>query len=171
MEENTVKSNKKIFISLSVILVCFLLDRLSKIYIIEYFMTNDVDNLYINNILNLSLIWNKGIAFGFFQSENFLYEFISLLIFLIILVIIYLIWKSQLILEVLFYSMVVGGATGNFFDRIYYKAVPDFIDFHYGNFHWFTFNISDICISIGIVFLLIFDIFKINKSDTNLVEK
>lgn len=169
MEENTVKSNKKIFISLSVILVCFLLDRLSKIYIIEYFMTNDVDNLYINNILNLSLIWNKGIAFGFFQSENFLYEFISLLIFLIILVIIYLIWKSQLILEVLFYSMVVGGATGNFFDRIYYKAVPDFIDFHYGNFHWFTFNISDICISIGIVFLLIFDIFKINKSDTDLV--
>lgn len=169
MEENTVKSNKKIFISLSVILVCFLLDRLSKIYIIEYFMTNDVDNLYINNILNLSLIWNKGIAFGFFQSENFLYEFISLLIFLIILAIIYLIWKSQLILEVLFYSMVVGGATGNFFDRIYYKAVPDFIDFHYGNFHWFTFNISDICISIGIVFLLIFDIFKINKSDTDLV--
>ena len=169
MEENTVKSNKKFFISLSVILVCFLLDRLSKIYIIEYFMTNDVDNLYINNILNLSLIWNKGIAFGFFQSENFLYEFISLLIFLIILVIIYLIWKSQLILEVLFYSMVVGGATGNFFDRIYYKAVPDFIDFHYGNFHWFTFNISDICISIGIVFLLIFDIFKINKSDTDLV--
>jgi len=169
VEENTVKSNKKIFISLSVILVCFLLDRLSKIYIIEYFMTNDVDNLYINNILNLSLIWNKGIAFGFFQSENFLYEFISLLIFLIILAIIYLIWKSQLILEVLFYSMVVGGATGNFFDRIYYKAVPDFIDFHYGNFHWFTFNISDICISIGIVFLLIFDIFKINKSDTDLV--
>ena len=107
MEENTVKSNKKIFISLSVILVCFLLDRLSKIYIIEYFMTNDVDNLYINNILNLSLIWNKGIAFGFFQSENFLYEFISLLIFLIILVIIYLIWKSQLILEVFFYSIVV----------------------------------------------------------------
>ena len=171
MEENTVKSNKKIFISLSVILVCFLLDRLSKIYIIEYFMTNDVDNLYINNILNLSLIWNKGIAFGFFQSENFLYEFISLLIFLIILVIIYLIWKSQLILEVFFYSIVVGGAAGNFFDRIYYKAVPDFIDFHYGNFHWFTFNISDICISIGVVFLLIFDIFKINKSDTNLVEK
>ena len=171
MEENTVKLNKKIFISLSVILVCFLLDRFSKIYIIEYFMKNDVDNLYINNILNLSLIWNKGIAFGFFQSENFLYDFISLLIFLIILVIIYLIWKSQLILEVLFYSMVVGGATGNFFDRIYYKAVPDFIDFHYGNFHWFTFNISDICISIGIVFLLIFDIFKINKSDTNLVEK
>lgn len=167
MEENTVKSNKKIFISLSVILVCFLLDRLSKIYIIEYFMTNDVDNLYINNILNLSLIWNKGIAFGFFQSENFLYEFISLLIFLIILVIIYLIWKSQLILEVFFYSIVVGGAAGNFFDRIYYKAVPDFIDFHYGNFHWFTFNISDICISIGVVFLLIFDIFKINKSDTN----
>ena len=171
MEENTVKSNKKIFISLSVILVCFLLDRLSKIYIIEYFMTNDVDNLYINNILNLSLIWNKGIAFGFFQSENFLYEFISLLIFLIILLIIYLIWKTQLILEVLLYSMVVGGATGNFFDRIYYKAVPDFIDFHYGSFHWFTFNISDICISIGIVFLLIFDIFKINKSDTNLVKK
>lgn len=171
MEENTVKSNKKIFISLSVILVCFLLDRLSKIYIIEYFMTNDVDNLYINNILNLSLIWNKGIAFGFFQSENFLYEFISLLIFLIILVIIYLIWKSQLILEVFFYSIVVGGAIGNFFDRIYYKAVPDFIDFHYGNFHWFTFNISDICISIGVVFLLIFDIFKINKSDTNLVKK
>ena len=56
-------------------------------------------------------------------------------------------------------SLIIGGALGNFYDRLNYFAVPDFIDFHINNFHWFTFNIADIFISIGIIFILLREIF------------
>ena len=171
VREKIVPLNKKILLSLLIIFICFLLDRLTKIYTINFLIENKIDNYYINEFFNLTLTWNRGIAFGLLQSEDLFYHLISFLIFLIILLIIFFIIKSKLTFEIVLYSMITGGALGNFFDRIYYRAVPDFIDLHYQNFHWFTFNVSDICISIGIVFLLIFDIFKINKSDTNLVEK
>ena len=54
--------------------------------------------------------------------------------------------------------MILGGALGNVFDRIIYKAVPDFIDFHVGNFHWFIFNVSDIFISVGVILMVILEI-------------
>lgn len=163
VSEKIVPLNKKILLSLLIIFVCFLLDRLTKIYTIKFLIENKIDNYYINEFFNLTLTWNKGIAFGLFQSEDLFYHLISFLIFLIILLIIFFIIKSKLIFEIVLYSMITGGALGNFFDRIYYRAVPDFIDLHYQNFHWFTFNVSDICISIAIILLLIFDIFNVNK--------
>lgn len=163
MSEKTVPLNKKILLSLLIIFICFLLDRLTKIYTIKFLIENKIDNYYINEFFNLTLTWNRGIAFGLFQSEELFYHLISFLIFLIILLIIFFIIKSKLIFEIVLYSMITGGALGNFFDRIYYRAVPDFIDLHYQNFHWFTFNVSDICISIAIILLLIFDIFNVNK--------
>ena len=163
VSEKTVPLNKKILLSLLIIFICFLLDRLTKIYTIKFLIENKIDNYYINEFFNLTLTWNRGIAFGLFQSEDLFYHLISFLIFLIILLIIFFIIKSKLIFEIVLYSMITGGALGNFFDRIYYRAVPDFIDLHYQNFHWFTFNVSDICISIAIILLLIFDIFGVNK--------
>lgn len=163
VSEKTVPLNKKILLSLLIIFICFLLDRLTKIYTIKFLIENKIDNYYINEFFNLTLTWNKGIAFGLFQSEDLFYHLISFLIFLIILLIIFFIIKSKLIFEIVLYSMITGGALGNFFDRLYYRAVPDFIDLHYQNFHWFTFNVSDICISIAIILLLIFDIFNVNK--------
>ena len=163
VSEKTVPLNKKILLSLLIIFICFLLDRLTKIYTIKFLIENKIDNYYINEFFNLTLTWNRGIAFGLFQSEDLFYHLISFLIFLIILLIIFFIIKSKLIFEIVLYSMITGGALGNFFDRIYYRAVPDFIDLHYQNFHWFTFNVSDICISIAIILLLIFDIFNVNK--------
>ena len=59
--------------------------------------------------------------------------------------------------------MILGGALGNVFDRLYYKAVPDFIDFHIGNFHWFIFNVADIFITIGIIFMVIIELFNKNQ--------
>lgn len=163
MSEKIVPLNKKILLSLLIIFICFLLDRLTKIYTIKFLIENKIDNYYINEFFNLTLTWNRGIAFGLFQSEDLFYHLISFLIFLIILLIIFFIIKSKLIFEIVLYSMITGGALGNFFDRIYYRAVPDFIDLHYQNFHWFTFNVSDICISVAIILLLIFDIFNVNK--------
>ena len=164
MSEKTVQFNKKFFVTSIVIAVCFLLDRISKIYIINAFVENDFKDQFINEFLNFTLIWNKGIAFGLFQSEALFYHFISTVILSIIFFIIFLIIKSKSVSEIVFFSMITGGALGNLFDRFYYNAVPDFIDIHYENLHWFTFNVSDICISAGIILLLIFDIFKLNKN-------
>lgn len=159
--------NKNILFSLLTILFCFLLDRLSKIYVIKFLIENNLKDYYINNFFNLTLIWNKGTAFGFFQSEALLYHFISFLIFIIIIYIFYLIFISKFLFERFFYSIILGGALGNFFDRIYYNAVPDFIDLHYKNYHWFTFNVSDILITIGIILLLMREInfFKLKNND------
>jgi len=164
VSEKTVQFNKKFFVTSIVIAICFLLDRVSKIYIINAFVKNDFKDQFINEFLNFTLIWNKGIAFGLFQSEAFFYHFMSIVILSIIFFIIFLIIKSKSVSEIIFFSMITGGALGNLFDRFYYNAVPDFIDIHYESFHWFTFNVSDICISVGIILLLIFDIFKLNKN-------
>ena len=167
MSEKTVQLNKKFFLSLTIILICFFLDRVSKIYVIELFTNNEFKQQYINSFANIILIWNKGIAFGFFESENFIYKFITLIITLIVLFLNYLIFKTKKIIEIICFSAIIGGALGNLFDRFYYKAVPDFIDLHYGSFHWFTFNVSDICISVGIIMLILFDIFQYPKNKNN----
>lgn len=165
VNEKIVQFNKKFLSSFFIILICFLLDRFSKIYVLKLFMENEFRDHYVNSFLNLSLVWNSGIAFGLLKSESLFYHLISFFILLIIIFICYLIFKAKQFSEVTLFSMIVGGAIGNVFDRFYYNAVPDFIDLHYGNFHWFTFNVSDICISIGIFLLIIFDIFKFDKKE------
>ena len=166
VKEKIVQLNRKFFSSLFIISFCFLLDRVSKIYVIQLLIDNDLKDYFVNQFFNLTLVWNKGIAFGLLQSESFTYNFISIFIFIIILIILLLIFKSTKFIEASFYSMIAGGALGNLFDRVYYNAVPDFIDLHYKNFHWFTFNISDILITFGIISLIILDIVnsKVNKN-------
>ena len=158
MKEKIAQLRNKILLSIFIITICFLTDRISKIYVINYFIQNNLSDLYINPYLNLILLWNKGIAFGLLESESFFYNFLSILIFMIIVFIIYLIFKSEKKFEIVCFSMISGGAIGNFIDRLYYNAVPDFIDINYKGFHWFTFNIADIWITLGIVTLLSFEI-------------
>ena len=157
--------NKKILFSGIIIFIVFLIDRISKILILNFFSNNQLDDYYVNSFLNLILIWNQGIAFGLFQSESFFYHFLSIVIAIVIAFIIYLIYISKKKYEIFFYGLITGGAIGNLFDRLYFGAVPDFIDLHYKNFHWFTFNVSDICITIGIIGILIFDLFKLENKD------
>ena len=153
--------NKKISLSLAIVIICFIIDRLSKIYIIDLFSQSNVnDNIYINPYLNFILLWNKGIAFGLLQSEQIFYHLISGIILTVILFLIFIIYRAQKKWEIIYFSIIVGGAIGNFIDRIYYMAVPDFIDFHYKEFHWFTFNIADIFITTGIICILFYEIFK-----------
>jgi len=161
--EKTVLFNKKFLLRLSIISTCFLLDRLSKTYIINFFENSNLAERYINPYLNFTLLWNEGIAFGLLQADNFFYHLITFIILIVIIYIFYLNMKTRLINEAICYSIIIGGAIGNFLDRIVYNAVPDFIDLHYGDFHWFVFNISDVCITAGILLLLFFDIIKFKK--------
>ncbi len=147
---------------LLIIVVIFLLDRLSKVNIINNFIEQ---SYYINDFINLDLVWNTGIGFGLFSSSSdILYNFITILILVVVLTLFYLILFSNRI-EKIIYSFIAGGALGNFYDRIFYKAVPDFIDLHYNNFHWFTFNIADIFITIGLITLIVCGSSKVKKNE------
>ena len=156
-------NKKKIYLFIFV-LVLFTIDRISKILILKNFLNNSSSEIYINSFLNFSLVWNSGIGFGILQLEaNIFYLLISIIITAINLILIYWMFTSSNYLESIFISIILGGALGNLFDRYYYSSVPDFIDLHYESFHWFTFNIADIFITIGIIGLLIIDLFKIKK--------
>ena len=150
-------TDKSNILNFFLIFFIFFLDRFSKFKIVNYFTENN-SVIYVNDYINLDLIWNKGIGFGLFNLDGgLLYHLVSLLIFIIMVVIIYLIFSSKKI-DKFFYSIVFGGALGNFYDRVTFFAVPDFIDLHYYDFHWFTFNVADIFISLGIVFLILNEI-------------
>jgi signal peptidase II len=157
-------NKKKIYLFIFV-LVLFAIDRISKILILKNFLNNSSSEIYINSFLNFSLVWNSGIGFGILQLEaNIFYLLISIIITAINLILIYWMLSSSNYLESIFISIILGGALGNLFDRYYYSSVPDFIDLHYENFHWFTFNIADIFITIGIIGLITIDLFKIKKA-------
>ena len=159
-----IKSNlKKFLIYSSIIILIFLLDRVSKIYILNLAETSSSVDIYINSFLNLYLIWNKGIGFGILSfEESFIYNLITILIVIISLIIIFMIIRSE-DYKVYFWISILGGSFGNLFDRIYYSAVPDFIDFHINNFHWFVFNVADIFISSGVICLIFVEMFYENK--------
>jgi signal peptidase II len=157
-------NKKKIYLFIFV-LVLFAIDRISKILILKNFLNNSSSEIYINSFLNFSLVWNSGIGFGILQLEaNIFYFLISIIITAINLILIYWMLSSSNYLESIFISIILGGALGNLFDRYYYSSVPDFIDLHYESFHWFTFNIADIFITIGIIGLITIDLFKIKKA-------
>ena len=157
-------NKKKIYLFIFV-LVLFTIDRVSKILILNTFLNNSSSEIYINSFLNFSLVWNSGIGFGILQLEaNIFYLLISIIITAINLILIYWMLSSSNYLESIFISIILGGALGNLFDRYYYSSVPDFIDLHYESFHWFTFNIADIFITIGIIGLITIDLFKIKKA-------
>jgi len=147
---------KNNFFAFVLIFIIFFLDRFTKEKILEHYMDGSV--LFINDYLNYSLVWNTGIGFGLFSLDaNIFYHLISLLIFLIIIFLLFLIIRSNF-LDKMFFSLILGGALGNLYDRVIYFAVPDFIDIHYKDYHWFTFNIADIFITIGIILLLTKDL-------------
>ena len=149
-----VKVNKSLVNSLFV-LILFCIDRFSKIYVIELAEKTDISEVYLTSFLNSYLVWNTGIAFGLFSlSSELIYNLFTILIVLINLVIIYLITITKDFRKY-FFLLILGGSFGNLFDRLYYGSVPDFLDFHIGNFHWFIFNIADIFITVGVICLIL----------------
>ncbi len=159
------KSFTKILFNIFIVIIIFGLDRISKLYVLNLAETDQFVNIYINQFLNFHLIWNTGVGFGLFSSDtNFYYNLITLLIILINIIILIMIFKS---VDYKFFLLLIilGGSLGNLFDRIYYKAVPDFLDLHYNDFHWYIFNVADIFITVGIVCLIFAELFLNRKEN------
>jgi signal peptidase II len=154
---------KKVSLNLIAISTIFLIDRLTKLYILKLAEIENSVNIYLTSYLNLYLIWNKGIAFGLLSmNESMIYNTITLIIGIIIIVILIMLWRNDNI-QRYFLVLIVGGALGNFYDRIIYTAVPDFIDLHFKGFHWFVFNVADIFITVGVFCLILVELFYNNK--------
>ena len=154
---------KKIIFVFSV----FFLDRLSKIYLLNLQANGTDIDFYVFPFLNFNLVWNTGIGFGLISLEtNIFYHILTLIIAAVNIVLIFFIIKSKGIYVYLL-ELIIGGSLGNLFDRIYYYAVPDFIDFHIGNFHWFVFNVADIFITVGIIGLMLKELLKKEKISQN----
>ena len=158
--------NKNFYFIFLVVSSIYFLDRLTKILVIQIDKNNLGPEIFSSSYLNIVLIWNKGIAFGLFSFDKLhLYNILTLIISIIVVILFIMSLKSQGFTR---YSllMIVGGALGNLHDRIFSNAVPDFIDFHIGEFHWFIFNVADIFISIGVIFMILIEIVGNNKRKT-----
>ena len=154
---------KKFFLSFLILITIFLIDRISKFYILKLAEIEGSVDVYITPYLNLFLIWNKGIAFGLLSmNDSIIYNVITIMISLITIVIIFMMLKNDNI-QRYFLALLAGGALGNLYDRIIFTAVPDFIDLHYQGFHWFVFNVADIFITIGVFCLILVELFYNNK--------
>ena len=157
--------SKNFYISFSLVILVYLLDRLTKIFVIQLDKNNVGSDIFNSTYLNIVLIWNKGIAFGLFSfNEAYFYNILTLVITIIIFILIFMSFKSEGFKK---YSllMIIGGALGNLHDRIFSKAVPDFIDLHVNNFHWFIFNVSDIFITLGVISLIVLEIMPNKKEN------
>ena len=155
---------KNFYLNLVIILIVFIFDRATKLYILKLVEVENSVDLYITSYLNLFLIWNKGIAFGLLSIDgSVIYNFITILIGLIIIAILLMMLKNNNV-QRYFFALIAGGALGNLYDRVVYTAVPDFIDLHFYGFHWFVFNIADIFITIGVFCLILVELFINNKN-------
>ena len=156
--------SKNFYISFSIVSLIYFLDRLSKIYVIQLDKNNLGSDIFNSAYLNIVLIWNKGIAFGLLSfNESHFYNILSLIISIIVVILVIMSLKSHGFKRYTL-LMIVGGALGNLHDRIFFNAVPDFIDFHVGNFHWFIFNVSDIFITLGVISMIVLELFD-NKNE------
>jgi signal peptidase II len=154
---------KNFYINFIFVFLIFLLDRFSKLYVIYLDKINNNSELFSSKFLNINLIWNEGIAFGLFSfDQKNLYNFLTIIITLIIFVVLVMIIKNNGFKRYAL-IMIFGGAIGNLYDRIFFKAVPDFIDIHIADFHWFIFNVSDIFITFGVICMIVSEIFSKNK--------
>ena len=151
-----------------IILTIFILDRLTKIYVI--FLSKSLNNtdIFLSKYLNIQLLWNEGVGFGLFAfNDTFYYNTLTTIIIIITTIVFYFMIKADGV-EKYGFLMIAGGSVGNIFDRLFYSAVPDFIDIHYENFHWFIFNVADIFITVGVILLIIFElILKKKKNEKN----
>ena len=151
--------NSKYIIKFIIILLIFLSDRLTKINVLNFFETNQLEEIYVSNFLNIYLIWNKGIAFGLLNfDDRIVYNLITFIIIVVSLIILFLALRIK-DYKSYFFTIIFGGAIGNLYDRITFKAVPDFIDFHINNYHWFIFNVADIFVTLGVICLILDELF------------
>ena len=155
----------KLLIGFVFLVICFALDRLSKIYILNILNNDGQVDFYVNQFLNIYLVWNTGIGFGLFsEGSTVFYNIFTLIIILINLIILYFAIIETKVKSI-FFMIILGGSLGNLFDRLYYHAVPDFIDLNFKGYHWFIFNLADIFITIGIICLILTEFINYKQKD------
>jgi signal peptidase II len=162
------KNKKNIFfLDFIFITIIFFFDRISKIYILKQFQKNLDNTLYESEFLNIYLIWNEGIAFGLmsFDEKNF-YNGLTSIIILVSLFILHIAYQNKGLKRYALLS-IFAGSLGNIFDRLVYNAVPDFIDFHIKDFHWFIFNFADIFITLGVIIMIMTEFLNNNDKKSN----
>lgn len=158
---------KKNFWGIFFISTIFVIDRITKVMVLKSAETFGEFNILVTKFLSINLIWNEGIAFGLFSfNQKSYYNFLTIIIIFVTLIILWMIIRTKDV-EKFAFMMIFGGSLGNIFDRIYYSSVPDFIDIHFGNFHWFIFNVSDIFISIGVISMIILELIDNNRNNVN----
>ena len=156
---------KNFYINTIIVFLIFIFDRFSKIYVVYLDKVNYSSELYQSKYLNITLVWNEGIAFGLFSfDQSYFYNLLTAIISIVIFMVLMMVVKS-VGLKKYALMMILGGAIGNLYDRIFFKAVPDFIDFYIGDFHWFIFNVADIFITIGVIFMILFELIGINEEN------
>ena len=154
---------KSFYISLIIPFFIFILDRISKIYVINLSKKIFDVNLFSSKFLDITLIWNEGIAFGLFSfNQDYFYNFLTLIILIVVFIVLMMTIKTKGYQKYAL-LMILGGALGNLYDRVFFRAVPDFIDFHVGEFHWFVFNVADIFICLGVFFMILSEFIGNNK--------
>ena len=159
--------SKTFYINLIIVFTIFILDRLTKFYIIYLDKINSGSEIFSSKFLNIYLIWNEGIAFGLLSfDEKKLYNYLTLIILIVVVIIFFMLLKSHG-LKKYGLLMIFGGALGNLYDRIFYQAVPDFIDLHINNFHWFIFNIADIFITTGFFLMIFLELIVKDRHENN----
>ena len=159
--------NKNFVINFLIILCIFSLDRITKLYVISENLKSLSAELFESKYLNILLIWNEGVAFGLLSfNESFSYNLVTTIIAIVIIVLIVMLLNAKKFKR-LALLCVIGGALGNFYDRVVFNAVPDFIDFHIGEFHWFIFNIADIFITLGVIFMIFLEFTDMNYKKKN----
>ena len=157
------KNKKFFFFNFLFVLTIFGLDRISKIYVIEQSKKNFNSILFESKFLNINLIWNEGIAFGLLSfGEKNLYNILTFVIILVSLFILYIGIRNIGYKKYAFLG-IFAGSLGNIYDRLFYNAVPDFIDFHVKDFHWFIFNFADIFITLGVLIMIMTEFFNNNE--------
>ena len=159
--------SKNFYINSLIVFLVYSLDRISKLYIIYLDKNNLNSDIFTSTYLNITLIWNRGVAFGLFSfDKNNFYNLLSAVIAFLIFVLLMMAIKNSGLKR---YSLliIIGGALGNLHDRLFFSAVPDFIDFHIGDFHWFIFNVSDIFITVGVISMILLEIVGNNKNNVN----
>ena len=150
-----------------IILAIFFTDRVTKFYLLNLQAEGIDIDFYIYSFLNFDLVWNSGVGFGIASMEaNIYYHIVTATIVIVNIGLIYFLVKSKGGNAYLI-ALIIGGSLGNLLDRIYYHAVPDFIDLHLASYHWFVFNVADIFITLGIIGLILAELTKKEKISKN----
>ncbi len=137
---------------LIIIIIVVFTDQASKLYVNS--LIDEGGAMKICSFIELVEVWNSGISFGLFSTLPYRDLLFSIFAILIINILLYLLYKVDDILTCLGLALMVGGAAGNVVDRIYWKAVYDFINFHVGDWYWPAFNLADLYIVCGMLILI-----------------